>query len=120
MLFGFNPVAPLLLGDGELDLCIIVVNMIQYYVLHIIPYVRGGVKGNFMRLSVSMVSFSHIVRYTNTDQNFIQPKIYGSTGLFNDGVCDLLIEFYLPFVRVMLWMMRPSSYGGDIVLVDNL
>ena len=48
------------------------------------------------------------------------PHTAGSTGLVKDGVCDLIAVLYPPFSRVLSWVMRRSSGGGDVALVHDL
>ena len=120
MLCRSKPVAKFLLGARIFFLCIIVVNRVQEVVMHKLTDIRGSVKVNFIIRAFSVGRFGQIVRYTNPRIKIIHPHISGSTGLVNDGVSSVLLELDLPFVGVLLWVMRLSSSGGYVVLVHNL
>ena len=64
-----------------------------------------------MSIVVYMGSFINTVRYLNTNQKGIQPHISESTGSIKGDVCFLIIDLYLPFLGVLLWVMRISCAG---------
>ena len=71
MLFSSNPVDALILGAKKRFLCVIVLNRVPECVVHKLADFRGGSKGNFMSIVVSMGRFSQTVRYPNPNQKGI-------------------------------------------------
>ena len=113
-------VSALLLGDWKRFLCIILVNMVPECVVNKLDGVRGGPKDNFMSRDVSMGSFIKKFRYPSQNQKSIHTQMSGSTSLVKYGVCALLVDFYLPFRGVLLWLISLISAGVDIVLAHDL
>ena len=110
----------LLLGARKLSFCITVVNRVPEYVVHKLDDFRGGAKGSCMSRAVSMGRFIQTVIHNNPKQKVIHQQIVGSNSLVKDVVCALLINLDSPFSGFILWVIRRSSAGGDIVLAHDL
>ena len=68
---------------------------------------------------VSMVRFSHIVRYTNhIKRAYIH--ISGRTISVKYGVCYLLIDLDAPLIGFLVRLMWIISAGLDVVLAHDL
>ena len=69
-----------------------------------------------MSISSSMGRFIQTIRYTKPKKKGIHTHISRINGPGKYGVCDLTIDLDVPFIRVMLRMVRISSTVGYVIL----
>ena len=120
MPLGTDPVAKLILCYGKLLLCIIILDSVPECVVHELADVNVWCQ---RQPHQKIVPHVHVQTYSQR----YQPKSKGQiathsskTSMFQNGVCDLIIDQDEVLSRVLLPMMWTSSTLGDVLLVQYM